>query len=415
MAKYPRRREVLSGIGAAGVASLAGCFGLGDDEGSEDDQTIELGLLMGVTGELEQLGPPIREAAELVPEQVNNADTDFSVDTQFEDTATSPSDGVSGAEALINGGYPMICGALGSEITQQVATTTAIPNQVTMCSPASTSPAITDLEDDDFIFRTAATDALQGAVLAQIASEELGHSSAAVLALNNAYGSGLSDGFTSVFEDEYGGTVTEQVSFTAGQSSYSSQLQNALSDDPGTLLIIGYPESGVQILRDFYSGFDRGDMDVLVSDGLQDSSLPESVGQDMSNVRGTAPLGAGPGVDFFNQQYEDTYDKPPEGPFLRQAYDAAAVLVLAYAASENGDGPGVRDNMRTVTEGDGEEITPETLVDGIEAAANGDDIVYKGVSGPVAFDDNGDLASATYDYFRFTAEGDIESIDQVTP
>ena len=415
MAKYPRRREVLSGIGAAGVASLAGCFGLGDDDSGSSGQTIELGLLMGVTGGLSELGPPIRRAAELVPQQVNDADTDFSVDTQFEDTNTSSSQGVSGAEALINAGYPMICGALGSEVTQQVATSTAIPNQVTMCSPASTSPSITDIEDNDFIFRTAATDALQGAVLAQIASERLGHSSAAVLALNNAYGTGLSDGFANSFENDYDGTVTAQVTFAAGQSSYTSQLQNALSDDPDTLLIIGYPESGVQIFRDFYSSFDRNDMDVLVADGLQDSSLPESVGRDMSNVRGTAPLGAGPGVDFFNQEFEDAYDTPPEGPFLRQAYDAAAVLVLAYAASEDGTGPGVRDNMRTVTEGDGEEITPETLVDGIEAAANGDDIVYRGVSGPVQFDDNGDLASATYEYFEFTAEGDIESIEEVTP
>lgn len=415
MAEYPRRREVLSGIGAAGVASLAGCFGLGDDGGSGGGQTIELGLLMGVTGGLKSLGPPIRDAAELVPQQVNDADTDFSVDTQFENTATSTSQGVSGAEALVNGGYPMICGALSSEVTQQVATSTAIPNQVTMCSPASTSPAITGLDDNDFIFRTAATDALQGAVLAQIASEELGHSSAAVLALNNAYGSGLSNGFADSFENDYGGTITAQVSFTEGQSSYTSQLQNALGGDPDTLLVIGYPKSGVQIFRDYYSGFDRDDMDVLVADGLKDNSLPDSVGRDMSNVRGTAPLGAGPGVDFFNQEFEDTYDKPPEGPFLRQAYDAAAVLVLAYAASENGDGPGVRDNMRTVTEGDGEEITPETLVDGIEAAANGDDIVYKGVSGPVAFDENGDLASATYEYFKFTSDGNIETIDQITP
>lgn len=414
MMERPHRRDVLAGIGAASIGSLAGCFGLFEDGGG-DGQTIELGMLMGVTGELESLGPPIRDAAQLVPDQVNNADIDFEVDTQFEDTGSVPNEGVDGAEALVNAGYPMICGALGSEVTQQVAESVAIPNQVTMCSPASTSPAITDLNDDDYIFRTAATDALQGVVLARIASEELGHDSASVLALNNAYGSGLSDGFAESFENDFGGTITDQVSFTSGQSSYTSQLQNALSGDPDTMLVVAYPESGVQIFRDFYGNFDRNNMDVLVSDGLQDASLPDDVGEDMSNVRGTAPLGAGPGVEFFEQQYEDAYGDPPEGPFLRQAYDAAAVLVLAHAASDEGDGAGVRDNMRTVTEGDGEEITPENLVDGIEMAAGGDDIVYKGVSGPVAFDDNGDLASATYEYFRFTSGGDIETIDEITP
>lgn len=407
-----RRREVLGGIGAASVASLAGCFGLlGDDDGGE---TIQLGLLMGVSGALENLGPPIRNAAELVPQQINDGDTDIEVETQFEDTNTSPTEGVSGAEALVSAGYPMICGALSSEVTLQVAESVAIPDGVTMCSPASTTPDLTDLDDNDLVFRTAPSDAEQGAVLAQIASEDLGHDNAGVLALNNAYGSGLAEGFIETFENEYGGTATRE-NFASGQSSYSSQLQSVISNDTDVLLVIGYPGDGVNIFRDFYSDFDRGDMDVLVSDGLEDSSLPDDVGENMSNVRGTAPLGAGPGVEFFQTQYEETYDEPPEGPFLRQAYDAAATLVLAHAAADESSGTAVSENMRTVTAGEGEEVTPENLVEGVEMAANGDDIVYQGVAGPIEYDDNGDLGSVTYKYFEFTADGNIETIENRNP
>ncbi|MFB6311950.1 MAG: ABC transporter substrate-binding protein [Salinirussus sp.] len=402
------RRTVLRSIGAAGAASLAGCGGGGGG------REIMLGMVMGVTGGLEELGPPIRDAAQLVPDQINDADTGFSVDVQFEDSATDPTQGVSGAEALVNGGYPMICGALSSEVTIQVATNVAIPNEVVMCSPASTSPDITDLDDNDFIFRTAATDALQGRVLAGIAANQIGASSASTFYLNNAYGSGLSQGFANAFENEYDGTITAQVSYSPGESSYVSRLEEALADDPDTMLIVGYPDSGVRILRDFYNNFDA-DMPLLVPDGLQSADLPGNVGRSLSNVQGTAPTGEGPGLEFFNTQYQEAYDADPSGqPFIRQAYDAAAALVLANAAAGENDGPSVRDQMRSVTGGDGEEITPESLVDGLEMAANGDAINYQGVAGPVGFDDNGDLGAAEYEHFRFTEDG-IEVIDTIQP
>jgi ABC-type branched-subunit amino acid transport system substrate-binding protein len=135
----------------------------------------------------------------------------------------------------------------------------------------------------------------------------------------------------------------------------------------------------------------------------------------MSNVRGTAPLGEGPGVDFFNQAYQDAYDADPSGqPFVRQAYDAAAVLVLANAAAGENDGAAVSENMRTVAQGDGTEVTPSNLVEGIEMAANGEAVNYQGVSGPIGFDEAGDLAAATYDYFQFTSDG-LETIETITP
>jgi len=433
-----RRRDLIRGIGAAGVLGLAGCAGdddgtptpttsgdgtptptTGDDGTPTDDgmegRTIQMGLLMGVTGGLQDLGPPIRDAAALVAQQVNDADSAFDVDTQFEDTATNPSQGVSGAEALVNAGYPMISGALSSEVTIQVAQNVSIPNQITQCSPASTSPAISTLEDDDYMFRTPPTDALQGAVLAGIAANDLEVDSAATLYLNNAYGSGLSQGFVDAFENEFDGTITASVSFSKGQSSYTSQLEDALADDPGTMLIVGYPDSGVQIFRDFYNNFDKGDMPILVADGLQSSSLPGKVGFDMTNVTGTAPSGEGPGLDVFTNLYQEAYDADPVGqPFVKQAYDAAAVLVLANAAAGENDGTAVRDQMRPVTSEGGTEVTAENLVEGIEMAASGEEINYQGTSGPVAFDENGDLASATYVYFRFTSDG-LEEVRTVTP
>jgi len=68
--------------------------------------------------------------------------------------------------------------------------------------------------------------------------------------------------------------------------------------------------------------------------------------------------------------------------------------------------------MRAVTGSGGEAVGPENLGEGVSLAADGNEINYQGVSGPVEFDDNGDLASAVYNYFRYTENG-TENIEQV--
>ncbi|RLM52898.1 ABC transporter substrate-binding protein, partial [Halorubrum sp. Atlit-26R] len=139
----------MKSIGAAGAVGLAGC----STDGGSSGNTISMGILMGVTGGLSEVGPAIRDAAELAVKQVRDADNGFAVDTQFENTETKPSRGVSGAEALVNAGYPMICGGLASSVTLQVAENVAIPNQTVMCSPSATSPDVSSLEDNDFVYR----------------------------------------------------------------------------------------------------------------------------------------------------------------------------------------------------------------------------------------------------------------------
>ena len=380
-------------------------------DGGMEGRTINLGILMGVTGGLAQLGPEIRQGAELAVSHVNDAEGPTNVDVQFEDTGTDPNQGISGAEALVNAGYPMICGALSSGVTIQVAQNVTIPNGVVQCSPASTSPEITGLQDNDFVYRTPPIDSLQGQVLAQIAAEREGASTASTIYVNNSYGQLLSEAFSSSFSEDYDGEVLAQVPYDQGESSYTSVVQQALADDPDLLLLVAYPEGGTPILRDFYSEF-GGDIPVLVTDGLQDGTLPGKVGNDLANVTGTAPLPAGPGNDFFRSEFQSTYDAEPTVSFTGYAYDAAAVLMLANAAAGENDGAAVRDQMRNVANPGGTTVTPEQLPDAIEMAAAGEEIEYQGASSAVDFDDAGDMQTVSYEYFGFTGDG-LETIEEI--
>lgn len=444
MVSNHKRREVLKYVGAAGVVGLAGCAGDGDGGGTDttttgdgtttgtgtgtgtgtetetgqgtgttsdvSERTIRMGILMGVTGGLQDLGPPIRDAAQLAVTQVNDAGGPFTVDAQFEDTGTDANTGISNANSLVNAGYPMICGALSSSVTLQVARNVLVPNGVVGCSPASTSPAITDLQDNDLVWRTPPSDALQGGALAQVAAQRHDASTASTLYLNNAYGQALSESFASSFRDQQGGEVLQQVSFEEERSSYTGQLQQALSGDPDTMVIVGYPASGVTIFRDFYNSFNR-DIPILVTDGLRDQTLPGDVGNNMENVYGTAPSAAGPAREYFATQYQEAYGSSP-GVFTAQSFDAAAVLMLANAAAGENTGEVIKGEMMRVANPGGTEVTPENLVEGLSMAAGGQDVAYAGASSSVDFNDAGDITGAVYSYFHYTG-GSVEEVDTI--
>ncbi|WP_251330523.1 ABC transporter substrate-binding protein [Haloplanus pelagicus] len=192
-------------------------------------RTIDVGILLPETGDLASVGGPMIQAAQLPARQVNDSDLDLEVNAQVEDTQTSPSAGVTAAETLVNAGMPSVCGSASSGVNVPVSQEVFIPNQIVGCSPSSTALSVTNLEDDDYIFRTAPSDQLQGRVMAQVASDRLGNSTAATLYVNNDYGQQLSNRFTEVFENAFDGTVTDQVAFNIGESSYSSVIETALS------------------------------------------------------------------------------------------------------------------------------------------------------------------------------------------
>ena len=95
------------------------------------------------------------------------------------------------------------------------------------------------MDDDDFLFRTAVSDAAQGVVLARLAKEQ-GFNSASALYVNNAYGEGLANVFKEHFEKE-GGKVVALVPQESGQPSYVSELRRATKGSPEVLEI--WPET----------------------------------------------------------------------------------------------------------------------------------------------------------------------------
>ncbi len=355
-----------------------------------------IGHLNSFTGSLSYFGATHRRAADLAAEHVNRAGgvDGGSVVILSRDTGVNPVQGVDAARALVNvENAAVIVGALASGVTIPISTTVTTPNKILQISGASTAPGITVLEDDDFLFRTAPSDAAQGVVLANLAWDE-GHRNVGVMYINNAYGSGLADQFEKTFT-ELGGSVSASVAHEDSQATFVSELEKATDGDPDVLITMSYPGQAEVYIRESLEG---GYADkFLFVDAVKSADMIEVIGWDaLEGTLGTAPGSpTTPALKEFLASYQSTFAQEiPDEPFTAETYDAVVLAALAAAkAGTTTNSEAIRDALRDVANAPGQAVGPGTV--GIQEAlrliAAGKDINYEGASGQVDFDENGDV------------------------
>ena len=353
---------------------------------------IKIGTLIDATGDLATFGPPIVLATDLVALLINESGgiDGRQIEMVHRDSGTSPQIATDAASALVNvDGVEAIVGSLSSGVSLAVAESVTIPNGAVLVSPASTSPAISVLDDNDLVFRTTVSDALQGVIAAQVASQ-LGYENVATVYINNAYGEGLSNIFAETFED-LGGIVSATVPIEGGQASYASELRQASEGDATVLMAISYPETAGVYLREAVEGgyFDE----FLFVDGTKNQDMFDELGAaSLEGSYGTAPGAPGtPTQQTFQDLYSSKLDGDPSSLFISEAFDAAAILALAIAEAGSEDGDAIKAAMRKVANAPGERVGPGDLPRALELISQGQDVDYVGAAGEQEFDDNGDV------------------------
>ena len=166
-------------------------------------ENIKMGVILGFTGPIESLTPTMAGSAEMAFKEASDSGKLLNGSTievvRADSTCIDAAAATSAAERLITS--DRVAGIMGADcsgVTTAIANNVAIPNGVTMVSPSATSPALTDIDDNGYFFRTAPSDARGGEILAQVVIER-GVSKVAVTYTNNDYGKGLADSFSSAF------------------------------------------------------------------------------------------------------------------------------------------------------------------------------------------------------------------------
>jgi branched-chain amino acid transport system substrate-binding protein len=281
------------------------------------------------------------------------------------------------AERLITGdGVSGIVGALCSTSTTAAFQNVARANGMVMISPASTSPALSTIEDDGLFFRTAPSDARQGVVMAEVLLEQ-GINSVAVTYTNNDYGKGLADSFQTAYE-ERGGTVTINAAHEDGKADYSAEVASLAAAGGDRLVVAGYiDQGGPGIIR---AALDTGAFDTFhLPDGMIGDSLQERFGDEIEGSTGQVPGTDSPGAAMM-EEVGAKYDFQGTAPFAPESYDAAALIMLAMQATGSTDPMVYKDAVMDVANAPGEMIYPGELAKALQILADGGDVDYQGGS-----------------------------------
>lgn len=383
-------------VRGAALAGTAVALALAAGMASAAAQEVKMGALMGITGDLASFIPPILNAAELAVAEVNAQGGILGgqeLVLVVGDSQATAQGAVDAATKLVNvDNVVAVMGALASGATIAAANAVTIPNGVLQVSPTSTSPEMTMMDDNDFLFRVIPSDGFQGIALAAMLMDH-GIERVALTYVNNDYGVGIANTFREAYLAA-GGTITADQIHEPDKSSYRSELATlASAGDAQALVLIAYAAgSGITIVRqalenDFFDRF-------IGTDGLRDNLLIQEIGAE--NLEGilfsspTSPPESTAGAKFdanYSAAYETTNDKF----FIQQTYDATFLIALAIEKAGSTDRTAIRDALREVANPPGEMIEPGEWAKALELIAAGTDIDYNGVSGAHDFDANGDV------------------------
>ncbi|WP_035737954.1 ABC transporter substrate-binding protein [Glycomyces arizonensis] len=409
MSRFPRALLAVATAGATAFA-FAACGGADDDEsgssgGACDGTGMKVGTILPQTGSLAFLGPPEFAGVDLAIEEINEGGGVIGecVEVFHEDSGDTTTDIASqSADSLIAQGVSAVVGAASSGVSFQFIDK-LYGEGIVQISPANTSPDFTTYERGDYYFRTAPSDVLQGRVLAdQIIAD--GHEQVAILALQDAYGTGLA---ASVEENivEFGGEVVMKTIYDPNASEFSAEVSELAAADADAVVLITFNEFtnlAPELVENNLSPQDLGWYMVDGNLSNYGDQFPEGM---LEGTRGTFP-GADPaGIRDRLLEINPDLTDFTYGP---ESYDATLLLALAAQAGGSYDSETIKDNLVDVSR---EGTKCETYADCLELLDNGEDIDFDGQSGPIEFSPEGDVTAATIGIYEYEADNTYVNID----
>ena len=411
-----------------GLALVAGACGDSDDAAEEPaeepaaeeaaeepaaeaagDGVLRLGGLLPETGNLAFLGPPEFAGVELAVAEINAGGGVNGADVEWLPGDSGDNGDVANAtvDRLLAEDVDAFIGAASSGVSLTVIDKITNAGKIQF-SPANTSPAFTDYADNGLYFRSAPSDVVQGAALADLMIGD-GALTAAFIVMNDSYGTGLFE-YTSAPYTDAGGEIVYEVIYDPQAENFDAEVTAAVDADPDAIVIIGFDETSKILTGLIEAGAGPADKMLYGSDGNMGNALAQAFDDPgvVAGMRGTVP-----GVDIevneaFIARLLEVDPELQDFAYSGESYDAAIVIALAAIAAGDDDGVAVGAQINDVTRG-GEKCT--TFAGCAAILADGGDIDYDGVSGPLEFIDAGEPSEASILIKEFNASGELEVVD----
>ncbi len=366
------KKQVVSVLMAATMAALS----VGAVPAFADDNVIKIGVYEpssgdnGAGGKQEILG---MQYANSETNTVELGGTEYTVELDIVDNQSSTDKGPSAAQQLVSDNVSVVLGSYGSGVS--IAAGEIFKNGgVPAIGVSCTNPQVT--EGNDFYYRICFLDPFQGTVLANYAQKNFEAKKAYCLAkLGDDYSMGLCNYFKKTFEALGGEVVFEQ--FPEGNSDFTSYITNAKSQGCDVFFAPVSIEAAANIVEQADS--QSLGMPMLAGDTWDSNVVTAAAtGKDVEiYVTTFYQEGGNPEFDEGFKAYvngDDTAKANNGGNDFIAAvsalgYDAYYVALEAIKAADSADAADVQAVLQDVT--------------------------FSGVTGEIAFGENGDAVRDT--------------------
>jgi branched-chain amino acid transport system substrate-binding protein len=361
-----RKPLVRTGLALAAAFILAGCGKDTPPPGSA--VVVKIGQVSPLTGPQAHLGKDNDNGARLAIEELNTkgvtiGGTKVKFELMSEDDQADPKTGTIVAQKLVDAGVAGVIGHLNSGTTipaSKIYNDAGIPQ----ISPSATNPKYTH-QGYKGAFRVMANDVQQGKVLGEYAVAKLGAKKISIIDDRTAYGQGLADEFEKAAK-AIGATIVGREYTTDKATDFRSILTNVKARQPDLLFFGGMDAQAGPMVAQMRTLALKARF--LAGDGTQSPEFIKLAGAAADGAVASSPgvpLDKMPGGTGFTERFTAKYGQIQI--YAPYAYDAVMTLVNAMQKANS--------------------TQPAKYLPELARAS------HQGVTGPIAFDENGDLRS----------------------
>ncbi|GAA4095966.1 branched-chain amino acid ABC transporter substrate-binding protein [Nocardioides kongjuensis] len=381
------RRNKVFGVGAAVLALSLTVTACGSDDSKDGDKGAKGGgdlcgkniaFLGALTGDAAALGQNMLGGVKLALDEYNKANADCKIGVKEFDSQGDPKVAPGLATQIIND--DSIFGLVGPGFSGESLATGKTFYEAGLPSISASATNVTITQQKWITWhRVIGNDEAQGKADAKYLTETAGATKVFVVDDGQDYSKGLA-GYV---KEGLGSAKVGEDQITVGQTDMSAVVTQIKASGADAVFYGGYYAEGGLLVKQLRQGGFTGTF--MSGDGSEDPAFVKAAGADAAEGAVlSAP--AAPAPADFNDKYKAVVGADA-GLYSTQAYDAANIFLAA-----------VKDGASSAEE-----------VNNFIGKYDGE-----GASGPISFDDKGDITSSTiYAYFVKGGKLDLENPEAI--
>lgn len=363
--------RMLAAIMALGLLVLAGCSSskpADTAKPAEDKSDIVIGSAVPITGSSAKMGTDIKNGIQMAIDEINAKGGVLGgrkLKLEVQDEACDATQAVAAANKLVS--LNVVAAVSGYCSGAFLPTETVYNNaKIGVVVPAANATKLTQQKFDNInIMNPNGAD--QAKTAAEFFVSKLGAKKVAIIHDNSAYAKELADLTKAALQGKAEVVFFDAV--TPGEKDFTATLTKVKGTNPDAIFWTGYYAEGGLIIKQAKGlGITAK---IMYGDGSNDPSIIDIAGKE--NAEGTfctttPAAGDFAGAKDWIPQYKAKYGEP--GPYSAQAYDATNIIAKAIEAAKSADRAAVAKAIRATN--------------------------YNGLTGTVAFDENGNRKNGVF-------------------